>query len=265
MPTELLAPSFDLAVLRRTLGKTAGRVDVEHVDTCTSTNTLLLDRVMQGAPSGLSIVADEQTAGRGRRGRRWQSAASHSLTFSLLWRFPDRAAMSGLSLMTGVAVARALERLHIDGIALKWPNDILLFGRKLGGILVEASTDARGAAAIIGIGLNLRPHPAWAGHIEQPFAALLDAGYTGGRENLLAAVLRELVAALDAFSTRGFISCRRDWLQRNAFQDLPVKLTSERGDLIGTCRGVDDTGMLLVETAGGIVPVVNGDVSLRSL
>ncbi|MFT4171533.1 MAG: biotin--[acetyl-CoA-carboxylase] ligase [Rhodocyclaceae bacterium] len=263
--TVQLAPTFDLARLRAALGAALGRVDVDHLDRCGSTNTLLLERASAGAPSGQVLVADQQTAGRGRRGRGWQSSPDHSLTFSLLWRFVHGTPVAGLSLAVGVAVARALESLGVDGVALKWPNDILLFGRKLSGVLVEALFDTRGTSTVIGIGINLRQHPDWPGHVGQPYAALHDVGYVGGREDVLAAVLRELVDTLDAFAREGFISCRRDWLLRHAFQDLPVRLSSEHGDIVGQCLGVDDTGALLVETDGGILPILNGDVSLRGL
>jgi hypothetical protein len=151
------ADPFNADVIAAALDKPA-RFRLEIIDRCESTSTLLLDRSPAGRPvrqRGRS--ARRQTAGRGRRGRGWLSAPADSLTFSLLWRFPPGLpAPAGLSLAAGVAVARALEGLGAAGIGLKWPNDILADGAKLGGILVETVTAGGCHIAVIGIGLNLR-------------------------------------------------------------------------------------------------------------
>ncbi|HEX5125825.1 MAG TPA: biotin--[acetyl-CoA-carboxylase] ligase [Rhodocyclaceae bacterium] len=253
---------FDLTRLRDLLGDLAGRFDVDHIVSCDSTNSQLLERATRGAPLGTAVVADIQTAGRGRRGRVWQSAPGHSLTFSLLWRFPDRFSLAGLSLAVGVAVARALERCGVDGLALKWPNDIILDGRKLGGVLVEVAFDERGAAAVMGIGINLKSHPSWS-NLEQPVACLQDANCFAGREALLAFILGELAIVMDSFSRDSFAALRDDWLARHAYQDLPVKINAESRQLIGICRGVDGEGALLLESESGGLSVMNGDVTLR--
>ncbi len=113
--------------LKPLLGPLAGRFDVDGLGLCDSTSSELLRRAEAGAPGGTVVVADEQTAGRGRRGRAWLSSAADSLTFSLLWRFPGPAGrLAGLSLAVGVALAEGLERLGATGVRLKWPNDVLL-------------------------------------------------------------------------------------------------------------------------------------------
>ncbi|MEK7738086.1 MAG: biotin--[acetyl-CoA-carboxylase] ligase, partial [Pseudomonadota bacterium] len=104
---------------------------------CDSTNSRLLSLAETGAAAGSVLATERQTGGRGRRGRSWLSASGDSLTFSLLWRFQPNRSLSGLSLAVGVAVARALEALGVRGITLKWPNDVLLNGRKLAGVLIE--------------------------------------------------------------------------------------------------------------------------------
>jgi biotin-[acetyl-CoA-carboxylase] ligase BirA-like protein len=134
----------------------ARRFDIDVLDSCDSTNAVLLARAEAGAPSGTVVIANEQTAGRGRRGRSWFASRGDSLTFSLLWRFAPGTAPAGLSLAVGLAVAQALEKVGAGGTALKWPNDILKDGRKLGGILVELLPGAP-HAAVIGIGINLHP------------------------------------------------------------------------------------------------------------
>ena len=118
---------IDPVLLKTRLGNQAGRFDVDALDECDSTNSELLRRAEGGAPSGSVVVADRQSAGRGRRGRNWLSSPESSLTFSLLWRFSGNAStLSGLSLAVGVALAQAMENLGAQGVCLKWPNDVLL-------------------------------------------------------------------------------------------------------------------------------------------
>lgn len=258
------SPSFERSLLMDELGPAAGRLAIEHLATCTSTNTVLLERAARGAPSGAVLLTDVQTAGRGRRGRSWVSSPEHSLAFSLLWKFPGRPALDGLSLAAGIAITQALEDLGVAGVGLKWPNDVWLFGRKLGGVLIEVSFDTSHTTAVIGIGLNRSRDPAWAEHIDQPLATLSDAGLAPGREQLLAAVLRRLVAILDAFAIGGFAIARADWEARNALQGLPVRVFSERGEQAGICVGVADDGALILhQDSGARLLVKGGEVSLR--
>lgn len=153
---------IDPVSFKSRLGDLAGRFDVDALDECDSTNSELMRRADRGAPSGTVIVADRQSAGRGRRGRQWLSSPEKSLTFSLLWRFPAKGAgLAGLSLAVGVGLVKGLESLGAAGIRLKWPNDVLFQSSdefaKLAGILIELCSDRRGMQAIIGIGLNLLP------------------------------------------------------------------------------------------------------------
>ena len=124
----------------------SGLFDVDALALCDSTSSELMRRAERGAPAGSVIVADEQSAGRGRRGRQWLSAPAASLTFSLLWRFSGPATMlSGLSLAVGVGLTRGLESLGAQSVCLKWPNDVLVLRghdyAKLAGILVDLSSD----------------------------------------------------------------------------------------------------------------------------
>jgi BirA family biotin operon repressor/biotin-[acetyl-CoA-carboxylase] ligase len=118
---------IDPVLLKPRLGHLAGRFDVDAVDECDSTSSELMRRADRGAPAGTVVVADRQSAGRGRRGRTWLSSPEASLTFSLLWRFPGPASrLSGLSLAVGLGLAQALEGLGVSGVRLKWPNDVLI-------------------------------------------------------------------------------------------------------------------------------------------
>lgn len=258
---------IDLVLLKSRLGDLAGRFDVDALDECDSTSSELMRRADRGAPSGSVVVADRQSAGRGRRGRSWLSEPDASLTFSVLWRFDcPLARLSGLSLAVGVGLARALERLGARGVCLKWPNDVLLQDgdryAKLAGILVELSTDRRGTQAVIGIGLNLA---APAGDLAQPAAGLDQAcAAPPERHRVLAAVLQELAGALETFAVDGFAGLKTDWQQRHAWQGQTVHILGEgAAPLAGRCLGADDDGSLLLETGAGLERIFSGDVSLR--
>ena len=253
--------------LKTRLGALSGRFDVDALAVCDSTSSELMRRAERGAPAGTVIVADEQTAGRGRRGRQWLSAPEGSLTFSLLWRFSGPAtALSGLSLAIGVGLAKGLERLGAQGICLKWPNDVLLRREddyaKLAGILIELSSDRRGTQAVIGIGINLqRP----AGELPQPAAGLNEAlPALPDRHEVLAAMLLALAEALENFAVDGFFGLKNDWQARHAWQGLPVQLLADAvAPVLGHCLGADNDGALLLETENGIQRIFSGDVSLR--
>lgn len=258
-------PLIDPSHLQSLLGLAAGRFDVDSVELCDSTNSELMRRAAQGAPSGSTLVADQQSAGRGRRGRDWYSSQEDSLTFSLLWRFDGAASrLSGLSLAVGVAVAQALEGLGVVGVGLKWPNDVLLNNGKLAGILVELCSERRGTLAVIGIGLNLR-RPA----IELPqatsgLAEALDP--LPDRHRVLAELLIALATALDRFAHAGFADLQTAWQSRHAWQGQPVRvLLDGTNETCGRCLGADSDGALLLETEAGVQRILSGDLSLRQL
>ena len=241
------------------------RFNVDVLAECESTNTLLLSQAEAGAAAGSVVVARHQTAGRGRRGRSWLSEAGDSLTFSLLWRFPNRESLSGLSLAIGVAIARSLESLGIRGIALKWPNDVLMNGRKLAGVLIEVVPGSRSEAVVIGVGVNLRLPRAMPEEIRQTATALSDARITPPTANtLLATLLVEIHEILERFAQHGFAGLRNDWLMRHAFVGQAVHLLSDfSAPIEGRCQGVDSDGALLLDTSAGLQRIISGEVSLR--
>ena len=239
---------------------------VETLDSCESTSTLLLDRVHRLAPSGSVVVCERQTAGRGRRGRSWLSAPGDSLTFSLLWRFPPgMPPPAGLSLAVGVAVLRALEGMGAAGVRLKWPNDILADGAKLGGVLVETLSDGGGHVAVIGIGINVRLPAQIAAGVDG-LAGALDAvmPFAPSRNLLLAEILKALAAMLAEFEHTGFAGFVEEWLSRNAYAGERVAILAEGAAPVeGRCAGVDADGALLLDTESGLRRIVSGEVSLR--
>ena len=264
---------LDISTISSALGDAARRFDIDLVAECASTNSVLMERAeagVHGAAGGTVLVCEHQSAGRGRRGRTWVSAPGDSLTFSLLWRFPKGTSPAGLSLVAGLAVVRALARTQTTSTKvgagvnaqLKWPNDILLGGRKLGGILVELVPGAP-HSAVIGIGLNLRLPAAMPDDVRAMATALPNEV---SPNDLLADVLKELLGVLERFSFGGFSALREEWLAVHAFQDAPVRLLSDFDPpREGICRGVDGDGALLFESGGMVSRVLSGEVSLRSV
>jgi BirA family biotin operon repressor/biotin-[acetyl-CoA-carboxylase] ligase len=252
-----------IAAIAAKLGDAARRFDIDLLSSCDSTNAVLLARAEAGAPSGTVVITTEQTAGRGRRGRSWFASSGDSLTFSLLWRFAPGTAPVGLSLAVGVAVARALTKVGAGETALKWPNDILRDGRKLGGILIELVPGAP-HAAVIGIGVNLHLPPGMPDDVRATSATLCAASETADENALYATLLGELLTTLEIFATHGFSALRPEWLARHAFQDACVSLASDFATpRLGICRGVDSDGALLLDVDGRVERILSGEVSLR--
>ena len=227
-------------------------VEVRVVERCTSTNDLLLKET-----EPVLLAAEEQTAGRGRRGRRWHSAPGAGLTFSLgrRTRRPARE-LAALSLVAGVAAARALRALGVRKAALKWPNDLLVDGAKLGGILVEV----RNSYAVIGIGINCRRVPGLATKLGREIAFINDF-VPAERNRVLQEVASALVAALDAFEAGGLEALRTEWeaMDAHAGQRLRVRLAGGRV-VTGVSGGLADDGALRLVTRNGVRAVRSGRV-----
>ena len=266
-PVELLC----LDRIRQQLGTIAKRLDVDLVESIASTNSEMMQRVTKGAPSGACLVAEIQTAGRGRRGRVWQSAFGASLTFSLLWRFEKGAAqLGGLSLVVGLAVVRALHELGIAAtdVALKWPNDVVAGRRKLAGILIESQGEMLGpTAVVIGIGINVKLPDELKAAIDQPVTDLQGvAGKDISRNQLLAEVLRVLVGMLDQFQAEGFPAFKREWTSVHCLHKKPVRVLTDAGGVIdGVVRDVADDGSLIVTHHARNLVLASGEVSLRGV
>ena len=263
------APSWlDVDRIRAAAGDAAGTLNLRVEACCESTNTVLVELAREAAASGTVVAAEVQTHGRGRRGRGWESALGAALTFSLLWRFERGvAALTGLSLAVGVALVRSLRGLGSQEVMLKWPNDLVLPGGKLGGILIEVEGDALGpSTAVIGIGLNIRLSPAVRSRIDQPAVDLIQAGAdTADRNAILGALLRELWAGLAVFEQGGFAPFRNEWQSYHAQQDRPVTLLRPDGaQETGIARGVNDDGALLLDQGETTRVCLAGEVSLRA-
>ncbi len=233
---------------------------VEVLPEIDSTNTELMRRARAGRLEPVLLVAEQQTAGRGRLGRGWHSNAGDSLTFSLGLPLAP-ADWSGLSLAVGVSLA---ESLH-PRVRLKWPNDLWLDDRKLAGVLIETASFGEGAQArryaVVGVGINIRqPGAAQAGGLSTPPAGLQDLLPEAGAGDALLRIAAPLVQTLLAFETFGFMPFQARFNARDVLRDRAVALSDGTA---GTAHGVSEAGALLVHTAHGMKTVTSSEVSVR--
>jgi BirA family biotin operon repressor/biotin-[acetyl-CoA-carboxylase] ligase len=247
-------------------GAAARDIAIDVVAETGSTNADLLARVAYLPPRQL-LLALSQTAGRGRSGRSWLSSADGSLTFSLAWKFRRPLhELLGLPLAVGVVIAETMAALAIPA-QLKWPNDVLLYGKKLAGVLIESTAAGdQGVWAIIGIGLNVTMPAPLAAQIGQPVAHMdgLPNAAPLDRAQLLARLLDALAEAMNLFEDQGFAAFQARWNALHAHQAKAVVILDQGKTLHeGMARGVDAIGRLMLDGAAGPVAVMAGDVSLR--
>ncbi|MCK4743669.1 MAG: bifunctional biotin--[acetyl-CoA-carboxylase] ligase/biotin operon repressor BirA [Sulfuriflexus sp.] len=230
-----------------------------------STNAWLLKAQHKHA---VVCLAERQHAGRGRRGREWISPFAANLTMSLGWRFElDITAMSSFSLICGVAVVRALQKFGVSELGLKWPNDIIYQGKKLGGILIEMRGESGGPCdLVVGVGLNVSM-PASMADIDQPWIDLRhsDVAESISRNLLAAAMIDELIHACIACSNGQSDDYLKEWRELNIYSNKPVSIHMMNGSIVsGNFLDIDESGALLLESAGERQRFTCGEVSLRS-
>lgn len=234
-----------------------------------STNSVLSARPNPPPGSSEVCLAEYQSAGRGRRGRSWLAPPGGAICLSLSWTFrevpPD---LGALGLVIGVCALRALKELGVAGAALKWPNDLLVGERKLGGVLIELRGESAGpACVVIGIGLNV----ALGGSLLEKIAALglaaTDLKTAGledvSRNTIAAALLSACLRGLIAFEREGLKPFAEEWRLADALRGRSVDVTAGAGIARGLARGIDVHGALLVETREGVQRFTAGDVTVR--
>jgi BirA family transcriptional regulator, biotin operon repressor / biotin---[acetyl-CoA-carboxylase] ligase len=266
-PIELLDGSLIVAGLSRQGRQHLARLFVE--ETLPSSNEFIRQRFAQGAGHGEVCLVEQQSEGRGRRGRAWSTPWGRALMLSVGWRFESGVtALEGLSLAVGVILARLLER-HGASPRLKWPNDVLLpdsDGRlgKLAGILVEISGDAAGPCeAIVGMGINFDLPNSFRDRIDQHVASLHDQVAGLSRNQLAAELLDELMPLLAGYETAGFTSWQDEWNDRHAFHGCVIEILRGQQRIVATAENVDESGNLWVRHEGGRERLGGGEISVR--
>ena len=237
-------------------------LSIEVPERIASTNTALIERASGGDASPCLMVALEQTGGRGRLGRAWHAQPGASLAFSLALPFAP-ADWSGLSLAVGVALADALDPTETSRpprIGLKWPNDLWLAGRKLGGILIETVAAGSARLAVIGIGLNIAPVDAPGA--SDGVACLRETTPDARADSVLAQVAEPLVKALRSFEAEGFAAFASRFAARDLLRGCSVTTTLPDAPE-GTALGVAGNGALQLRTPRGVVEIASGEVSVR--
>ncbi len=228
-----------------------------------STNACL-NRERSDHPPPRALIAETQTQGRGRRQRTWLSPPGAGLYLSIAWRFESGlTGLSALSLVTGIAVAAVLKSHGLEATKLKWPNDLWVNDRKLGGCLIEVSGSAEGPCeAVTGVGLNLNLGKF--DHIDQPWTDLARHGIDPNRNALYADLINAITRAYAELDRTGFSAFEPGWSELDALRDRRVKVIGRaREPLEGIARGVDSQGRLLLEAIGGIEAIGSGEVSVR--
>ena len=236
----------------------ANLADLKLFDTIDSTNTYLLTSAKAGAPSGSVCFAEEQTGGRGRRGRSWFSPFGTNIYCSVLWHFSALENISGLSIAVAVMVANVLRKYGISsGIQLKWPNDILFDGRKLSGILIERI----GNKIVIGVGLNLfLPKEA-----EANWICVQDITGREVTRNYLAGLLvNELLAQLPVYAARGLGAFVDEWRKYDVLGGRSITVQTPDKMIEGVMQGINEQGELILKDADGVLQeFCYGEVSVR--
>jgi BirA family biotin operon repressor/biotin-[acetyl-CoA-carboxylase] ligase len=243
---------------------------VEAIWSTTSTNAVLLERANPAGGSAQVLLAEYQTAGRGRRGRAWLAPPGGAICLSLSWTFREVPQdLGALGLVIGVCALRALRECGVTGTALKWPNDLLLGERKLGGVLIELRAESAGSAcAVIGVGLNVTLGPALLNRIEESGTVATDLASAAAslptRNAVAAALVSASVRGLLEFERQGLKPFIEEWRTADALRGRPVTVSGADGIARGLARGIDLRGALMVETPSGLQRFISGDVTLRA-
>jgi BirA family biotin operon repressor/biotin-[acetyl-CoA-carboxylase] ligase len=233
-------------------------VEVRVVERCASTNSMLLE---ERSGAAVLLAAEEQLAGRGQRSRRWHSSPGRDVTFSLARRIARAPReLPALSLVAAVAAVRALRGLGVTAASVKWPNDVMAHGAKLGGILVETRADRGGAYAVFGIGINCFRDPAVERRLRRRLAAL-DDFIRPSRNGVIGAIACSLLGALERFEAEGFAAARPQWeaMDAHAGQHLRVRLANGRS-ISGIGGGLAADGALRLLTRRGEAAVHSGRI-----
>ena len=250
------------------------RSNVRSVDvawTVDSTNSALLARPNPPFGTCEVMLAEYQTAGRGRRGRAWLAPPGGSICLSLCWAFREVPQdLGALGLVVGVCALRALREAGLENVKLKWPNDLVVEARKLGGILIELRAESDGPAyVVIGIGLNVALGAKLSEAIGETGVSAIDLVTAGlerpSRNALAAALITQFVQGLLVFEKEGLRPFADEWRTADALHGRQIDVHTLEGVARGLARGIDLHGALVVETPKGVRRFISGDVTVRAV
>lgn len=232
-----------------------------------STNAEAQRLMAAGKQRPLVCISEQQSAGRGRRGRAWVSPYAQNIYLSITEPFETGAqGLEGLSLVVGLVLVETLQACGYENVELKWPNDILLGGKKLAGILIEIAGDLTSdCVVVIGVGVNVLMREEGGEGIDQAWTSLLQSSRHGelNRNRLIATFVGRLKEAMTDFRKSGFAPFIPGWQQRDAWFGQMVNVVSGSHVISGRHCGVNERGALKLETPSGIVLASGGEVSLR--
>jgi BirA family biotin operon repressor/biotin-[acetyl-CoA-carboxylase] ligase len=260
-------------ILRKTGGSARAALDaLEVFAELESTNTYLLQQAWPAEGRFRAVLAGHQTAGRGRDDKIWHSPPGSGLCLSLAYTFASMPCnLPSLTLAVGVATAAALERLGAGGLALKWPNDLVVRDVKLGGILTEIHSDAKSArTVVIGIGLNVdlpnsmryAAPTSWSNRVTDLAACMEELP---GRGELAAAVITAVIDAVERFVRDGFAPFREAWQEYDWLRGKRISVQQVQRRITGIADGIGEDGALLVKTESGTERVISGSIQIPAM
>ena len=243
---------------------------IQHIvllGTIDSTNTFVKRFSEECGATRIIALAERQTAGRGRHGKRWLGSFAGGINMSIIWEFESGAAsLEGISLAVGVAARRALTQMGIGGVKLKWPNDVFLSGKKLGGILLEVLGDPSGpCSVIIGVGINYFISDAVRKNIDQPLTDIVsETPNHVSRNALCASLISELIKLLKSYESSGFMPYRDEWQLSDITYGRECTIQAGKEAITGTAIGIDVNGAIILRTEiGKEFRFLGGNLSLR--
>jgi len=262
-------------ILKNIPAEQQGKIqEIEIFPSLDSTSSYAMQRAQSGrldlAENKIFVcLAEQQTAGKGRRGRPWVSPFGHNVYLTIARAFnAGLSELEGLSLLIALALARVLGRNEIQGFGIKWPNDILWQGKKLAGILLEVTGDPTGLSKVlIGLGLNVSATPHSMAEVDQPWVDIKTIfGEEPDRNILVAEILLEIIKMIDEFEKKGFVAFKEEWDEFDALKGQEVELKTHNNQstgILGKVMGVNDQGALLLQTHKGLETFHGGELSPR--
>ena len=229
-----------------------------------STNAEALRAIDSGAAAPFVVTAERQTAGRGRRGRKWVSPFAENIYYSLVLRMDGgMRQLEGLSLVVGLAVLSALRAVGLSDAGLKWPNDVLVGNKKIAGILLELVGDPADVChVVLGIGINVNMR--LASEVDQAWTSVfLESGRLVNRNTLISRLNDSLLEYLKRHAAEGFTAIQAEWEQNHLWQGREVSLIAGVHQVDGTVMGIDQQGALRMSVNGEVKVYSGGELSLR--